>query len=86
MVVCFFGKTGHVATVPLEQRWTVHSEYTTISLEFSHIGSNQFLFDRPKRRMTFYFRTSRKYGVVNDLIILDMYVEWAPTKIVLRQK
>ncbi|XP_070070207.1 histone-lysine N-methyltransferase SETMAR-like [Drosophila takahashii] len=33
MVACFFGKTGHVATVPLEQRRTVNSEwYTTISL------------------------------------------------------
>ena len=25
MVACFFGKTGHVATVPLEQRCTVNS-------------------------------------------------------------
>lgn len=33
MVACFFGKTGHVATVPLEQRRTVNSEwYTTICL------------------------------------------------------
>ena len=32
-VACFFGKTGHVATVPLEQRRTVNSEwYTTICL------------------------------------------------------
>ena len=31
MVACFFGKTGHVATVPLEQRRTVNSEwYITI--------------------------------------------------------
>ena len=26
MVACFFGKTGHVATVPLEERRTVNSE------------------------------------------------------------
>lgn len=33
MIACFFGKTGHVATVPLEQRRTVNSEwYTTICL------------------------------------------------------
>ena len=33
MVVCFFGKTGHVATVPLEHRRKVNSEwYTTICL------------------------------------------------------
>lgn len=33
MVACFFAKTGHVATVPLEQRRTVNSEwYTTICL------------------------------------------------------
>lgn len=33
MVACFFGKTGHVLTVPLEQRRTVNSEwYTTICL------------------------------------------------------
>lgn len=33
MVACFFGKTGHIATVPLEQRRTVNSEwYTTICL------------------------------------------------------
>ncbi|EFN60885.1 Histone-lysine N-methyltransferase SETMAR, partial [Camponotus floridanus] len=31
MLTCFFGKTGHVATVPLEKRRTVNSEwYTTI--------------------------------------------------------
>jgi histone-lysine N-methyltransferase SETMAR len=31
MVACFFGKSGHVATVPLEHRRTVNSEwYTTI--------------------------------------------------------
>ena len=31
MVVCFFGKTGHVATVPLEHLMTFNSEwYTTI--------------------------------------------------------
>ena len=33
MVGCFFGKTGHVTTVPLEQRCTVNSEWYTISLE-----------------------------------------------------
>ena len=33
MIACFFGKTGHVANVPLEQRRTVNSEwYTTIYL------------------------------------------------------
>ena len=33
VVVCFFGKTGHVATVPLEHRRKVNSEwYTTICL------------------------------------------------------
>ena len=33
MIDCFFGKTGHVAIVPLEQRRTVNSEcYTTICL------------------------------------------------------
>ncbi|KMQ86491.1 mariner transposase [Lasius niger] len=33
MVACFFGKTGHVSTVPLAQRRTVNSEwYTTICL------------------------------------------------------
>lgn len=33
MVACFFGINGHVATVPLEQRRTVNSEwYTTICL------------------------------------------------------
>uniref|UniRef100_A0A0K2VDK7 Mariner transposase [Bombyx mori] n=1 Tax=Lepeophtheirus salmonis TaxID=72036 RepID=A0A0K2VDK7_LEPSM len=33
MVACFFNKTGHVATVPLEQRKTVNSEwYNTICL------------------------------------------------------
>ncbi|CAK9815952.1 Histone-lysine N-methyltransferase SETMAR [Anthophora plagiata] len=33
MVACFFGKSGHVATVPLENRRTVNSEwYTTICL------------------------------------------------------
>lgn len=33
MVACFFRKTGHVATVPLEERKTVNSEwYTTICL------------------------------------------------------
>lgn len=33
MIACFFGITGHVATVPLEQRRTVNSEwYTTICL------------------------------------------------------
>ena len=33
MVDCFFGKTGHVATVPLENRRTVNYElYTTICL------------------------------------------------------
>ncbi|MEB2589925.1 hypothetical protein SOP87_30320, partial [Bacillus cereus] len=26
-VPCFFGKTGHVATVPLEERRTVNSEW-----------------------------------------------------------
>ena len=29
MVACFFGKTGHVATVPLEHRRTVNSEWYT---------------------------------------------------------
>lgn len=33
MIACFFGITGHVATVPLEERRTVNSEwYTTICL------------------------------------------------------
>ena len=33
MIACFFGKTRHVAIVPLEQRRTVNSElYTTICL------------------------------------------------------
>lgn len=33
MVACFFRKTGHIATVPLEDRRTVNSEwYTTICL------------------------------------------------------
>ena len=33
MVACFFGKTGHLATAPLEHRRTVNSEwYTTIGL------------------------------------------------------
>ena len=33
MLACFFGKTGHVAIVALDQRWTVNSEwYTTICL------------------------------------------------------
>ena len=33
MVACFFGKTGHVATVPLEQSRTVHAEwYNSICL------------------------------------------------------
>jgi histone-lysine N-methyltransferase SETMAR len=33
MIACFFSKTGHVATIPLEQRRTVNSEwYTTICL------------------------------------------------------
>ena len=33
MIACFFGKTEHVAIVPLEQRRTVNSEwYTTICL------------------------------------------------------
>ena len=33
MLACFFGETGHVAIVPLEQRRTVNSEwYTTLSL------------------------------------------------------
>ena len=33
MIVCFFGKTGHVAIVALEQRTTVNFEwYTTICL------------------------------------------------------
>ena len=27
MIACFFGKTGHVAIVPLEQRRTVNSEW-----------------------------------------------------------
>ena len=35
MVACFFGKTGHVATVPLERK-TVNSEwYNTICLKSS---------------------------------------------------
>ena len=29
IVACFFGKTSHVATVPLEHRRTVHSEWHT---------------------------------------------------------
>ena len=33
IIACFFGKTGHVVNVPLEQRRTVNSEwYTTICL------------------------------------------------------
>jgi len=37
MIACFFGKTGHVATVPLEQRMTVNSELkTTICLPLTH--------------------------------------------------
>ena len=33
MITCFFGKTGHVAIVPLEQRRTINSEWcTTICL------------------------------------------------------
>ena len=33
MIACLFGKTGHVAIVPVEQRRTVNSErYTTICL------------------------------------------------------
>ncbi|XP_037949325.1 uncharacterized protein LOC119680542 [Teleopsis dalmanni] len=32
MVACFFGKTGHVATVPFEQRRTVTSEWYTTCL------------------------------------------------------
>lgn len=33
MIVCFFGTTGHVATISLEQRRPANSEcYTTISL------------------------------------------------------
>ena len=30
MIACFFGKTGYVAVVPLEQRRTVNSEWYTI--------------------------------------------------------
>ena len=30
MIACVFGKTGHVAIVPLEQRRTVNSEWYTI--------------------------------------------------------
>ena len=33
IIACFFGKTGHVAIIQLEQRRTVNSEwYTTICL------------------------------------------------------
>ena len=36
IIACFFGKTGHVAIVPLEQRRTVNTEwYTTICLTVS---------------------------------------------------
>ena len=68
MVVCFFDKTGHVATVPLsslapsilsgtpqflwrnlknEQEKTNHCSQW--QCEFSQIGLNQRIFDRPKR-------------------------------------
>lgn len=43
MVACFFGRNGHVATVPLEDRKTVNSEwYTTICLPevFGEIRKN----------------------------------------------
>ena len=55
MVVCFFGKTGHVATewyitISLKkfekQEKTIHCSQW--QCELSHIGSNQRLFDRPK--------------------------------------
>ena len=48
----FLRKTGHVATVPLEQRGSVNSRWYTT--EFSHIDSNQRLFDRPKRHTCHY--------------------------------
>ena len=37
MVACFFGKTGHVATVPLEHRRTVHSECSIMNRLFLNL-------------------------------------------------
>ena len=50
MVACFFGKTGHVATVSLEQRRTVNSEwYTTIC--WPEIRADKSLFTMTMRAL-----------------------------------
>ena len=35
MIGCFFGKTGHVATIPLEHRRTINSEWSNFPMEMS---------------------------------------------------
>ena len=114
MVACFFGKTDHVATVPLEQCSMVNSEwYTTICLAniFGAIRKtnkreDESLFTitmpvlayrlkstpfwpsiplngwvKPRTALTwhpvtsFYFRTSRKYCVVNDFRQTPIFVK-----------
>jgi len=68
IVACFFGKTGHVTTVPLEHHnlfvWSLRrnskneqektDHCAPWQCELSHISSNQCLFDRPKRRIDGY--------------------------------
>jgi len=63
VVACFFGKTGPVATVPLEQwfAWILQRNSSNEQertdhcapwqCEISHISSSQRLLDRPKRRI-----------------------------------
>ena len=61
-MTCFFGKTDHVETVPLEQHWTLNSEwYTTIS------SKKYEKWTREDDLTSFYSRTSRKKCVVSYL-------------------
>ena len=52
MIACFFGKTGHVAIVPLEQRRTVNSKWQTticLAVVFQEIRKTH-----RQRRITFH--------------------------------
>ena len=57
---CFFGRIGHVATVPLEQRRTVNSEwYTTISSDKYEERTRESLLTQSMKALTHRFKSGR---------------------------
>ena len=69
MIACFFGKTGHLAIVPLEQRRTVNFKwYTTIGLP---VAFQEIRKINRRRRITLYHANASSHTSAQTITFLS---------------